>query len=888
MKCQTYALCPICSSVYDITDIDALYLNAKNAQRHAQRMMTICDKITAFNSYEIQSAELPAADTGEGADTQQETVAFHESDTGAQEGFSVYDNTLVAAEAINDNTLSEFLSRPVRIANFTWLETDSIGTQIFSMNPWGLFFQDTRIQNKLHNFAYIRCNLKIKIMLNASPFYYGSCIAAWQPLHNFTPSTIVNDGSSRYLMPISQRPHTWLLPQENVGSEMTLPFLYHKNWIQAKNAFEFNNMGRLDFIPYTLLQSANGAVGTGVTIQVYAWAEDVTLSGMTTALAVQSDEYIIQSDEYGTGAVSRPASYVAGIASRLTGIPIIGKWATATQMGASAVSSIAKLFGFTNVPVIEDVKPYRPTAMPQMASTEIGYPVEKLTIDAKNELSIDPSVLGLPSYDELSMTYLLSKDSYLARIDWSSTAAVDTQLWQTRVNPNMFSTGGNTNNSLIYFTPMAYVGNFFEYWRGDIIFRFDFMTSAYHKGRVRVSWDPQGSSTLNITNSVDTNNVVKTEIVDLALGTSLEMRIPYNQALPYLMLPTAYAVADIPFSGTPSYAFQEGIDNGMLNMRVLNALTAPVATSSISILVSVRGAENLEYAGPTVPNSAMSDFIVQSEETVVTPTISTRLGNSTDSQDNCRTLINFGESIYSFRPLMRRLAYSHALAMSVPSTGLTRLTYAFHKLPPFTGFDPAGQYNATGIVGVGTFPYNVASTTAMQWILPCFIGYRGSVQWHFNPHTPVGEVPHMSVTREPQAPSNNSITQVTTALSLTSMSVNARALDSNMPNSQAGQALTNTFIQTGLSVQVPNYTNYLFQSTAPGNATAPPTTANRDDGSRFDKYKFNMTGSNSRMNISANAMLGVEVYCGAGTDFSPIFFLNCPVKYRQTSAPPAV
>jgi len=446
------------------------------------------------------------------------------------------------------------------------------------------------------------------------------------------------------------------------------------------------------------------------------------------------------------------------------------------------------------------------------------------------------SVLGSPNTYGLSMRYLLSKDSYISRIDWSSTATVDTQLWQSRVNPNMFTTGGDTVNSVVYFTPMAYVGNFFEYWRGDIIFRFDFMTSAYHKGRVRISFDPQGSAANNITNSVATNNVVKTEIVDLALGTSLEMRIPYNQALPYLLTPTAYTVTDIPWSGTPSFSFVEGVDNGMISMRVLNALTAPIATSSISVLVSVRGGDNLEFAGPTVPNENLSDFIVQSIETVVTPSITANIGNGEDHQDNCRALVNFGESIYSFRPLMRRLCYSHAVTVSNTVANFGGLAYVFKKLPPFKGWDPAGIYTAAAQVGTGTLPYNYTNITPLQWILPCFIGYRGSVQWHFNPVLPVGVVTHFSVSRRPQAPSFSFFTNITSTTSSSSKSVNALAIHSLIPKGCAGQALTNQYVQTGLSVQTPNYTNYLFQSTAPQNATTNAGTPSREDGSQFDCF----------------------------------------------------
>jgi hypothetical protein len=265
----------------------------------------------------------------------------------------------------------KFLSRPVRIANFTWNESDAVGTS-HTYSPWQLFFNDARVKYKLNNFAFIQCKLKIKVLINASPFYYGAMYMGYQPLPNLTPSTIQNDTGTRYLIPYSQRPHLWIYPQGNEAGEMTLPFFYHRNFINAQLSQEFADMGQLTFLNYTTLQSANGVSSSGVSIAIYAWAEDVKLSGPSVGLALQSDEY-------GEGCVSAPASAIANAASWFEDIPIIGKFATATRIGASAVSTIASMFGFTNVPVIADTQPYRPEPFPKMANTDIGFPVEKLT-----------------------------------------------------------------------------------------------------------------------------------------------------------------------------------------------------------------------------------------------------------------------------------------------------------------------------------------------------------------------------------------------------------------------------------------------------------------------------------------------------------------------------
>ncbi len=824
-------------------------------------------------------------DTAEGADKKQETVMFHESTEGQMGGQTADEGAFMTTDVIDDSSLQNFLARPVRIANFTWLETDPSGVDLLTLQPWSSFFNDPRIKFKLNNFGFIRCNLHVKILLNASPFYYGAMLASYQPLHNFNPkgylTATIND-----LIFKSQRPHVYLLPQKNEGGEMQLPYLNRQNFIAINDLTDFDDMGQLRFTTVTPLRSANGTVGTGVSIQVYAWATDVKLSAYTTSLAAQSKEWFVQADEYGTGPVSAPASYVASIAGKLKSVPIIGRWATATQIGASAVSGIAKLFGFTNVPVIEDTMPYRPAAMPQLASAEIGYPVEKLTLDSKNELSVDPSIFGLPSEDELAMVNLVTKDSYITQFVWDTSATVDTILFQSRVTPNMFNTTSDAANTPVFFTPMAYFGKCFKYWRGDLIFRFDFMVSPFHKGRVKISFDPQGDTTDNLITVANSSHIVITEIIDLAVHTSFEMRIPYQQAYPYLEMPATNQVADVPFSTTPSFSFLQGSDNGMFTVRVLNILTAPVATSPINVVVSVKAADNFEFADPRRFDPSLTPFVVQSKETPVEPSVSSNLTGVAVDIDTKRALINFGEAVVSFRPLCRRNNFSHIIATNdrTITTDLAAVEYTFHKMPPFPGYDPAGLYSAARQLAAGAAPYNYARMLPLQWASLCFVAYRGSIQWHFNPNMPNASINHFSVNRRPDITSASSFNITAQPLGLTKSSASYAYFFYNS-DTTGGTALTNTLVQTGLHVQFPNYTNFLFQSTDPRNATAPSNAYSRKDGAAYDTAVMTLLSTAPKLLSSATSQAAVEVFCGAGTDFSLLFFLNCPVMYKYNSNP---
>lgn len=819
----------------------------------------------------VQADILPLAGSGSLKSQINETVDFHDA-AGGQSGGRNY---AIGAETSTDQTeqidFVKFLSRPVRIANFTWNESDAVGTS-HVYNPWNLYFNDTRVKYKLNNFAFIQCTLKIKILINASPFYYGSMYCGYQPLQVFTPSTIVNDSGTRYLIPYSQRPCVWLTPQANEGAEMTLPFVYFQNWINAQSASAMTNMGQLTFLNYTTLQSANGVAGTGVSVAIYAWAEDVKLSGPSVGLATQADEFQVQADEYGNGIVSAPASALATAASYFRNIPIIGRFATATQMGASAVSSIAKLFGFTNVPVIADTMPFRSEPFPKLASSEIGYPVEKLTLDSKNELSIDPSVAGLDSKDEMVISTLVQKESYLCTATWSTTNVVDDILFTSTVTPALIDVDASTYRKY-YLTPMAWISNLFLHWRGDIIFRFRIVASPYHKGRLRISFDPAGYGGENITVDAVSSNVVFTEIVDLALNNEVEFRVPYQQALAFLIASRFTTTGPVwsVNSNSPGFLHNGTVDNGTLTVRVQTALTAPVALSSVSVMVFVRGAENLEFANPINPSPGLTNWTVQSDTQGPTM-ISKVIGTSEPSVNDQRYLVNFGESVHSLRTLLRRMSL---VSVSTTPTDATNDNFIvqkiFAKLPPYYGYDPRGIHFAKGLITpANTYQFNFVKIHPVNWMLPAFVGYRGSMNWTFNTDAPsaLGSVRVVRLNTGTFASANDGYIGGSFVKGTRSQDASSfmNALDAGC----AGSALTNQLTQAGINVQCPMYAAYRFQSTNPVYTTLPAAA----DGSLFDMFMYEAT-CDSVTGVS-NKGLKIWSYAGIGTDFSPLFFLNVP------------
>lgn len=538
------------------------------------------------------------------------TTTFAGEEQHSSNSYTPIEDPSFDANYIADYDIEKFLSRPVLIGTYTMTQGSPGST---SLNVWQLYFNTTQIRKKLDNYFLLNCNLKLKFVINSTPFMYGAVLASYEPLPTFSADNVAGglNGGANVLR--SQRPHLWLYPQTNQGGEMLLPFYYYQEWLDVTLQGNLVGMGTLTLEDVIGLKSASGATSQTVTIQIYAWAENVKLAGPTYSLALQSDEYEIN------GPVSAAATAATGITDTLGRLPVIGKYFKASSAIITGVGKAASLLGFTNVPVIEPTKAMYIQSQPTFASSEISFPEHKLTYDPKNELTVDPRVVGLNGIDEMDISNIVQRESYLTNFTWTAANAVNTTLFSLNIRPTQRV---YFNSTYLSSTPMGHVAQLFEYWRGDIIVRFRFICSQYHRGRVRITWDPNG----DVINNNDSTPTSITNIVDIAETTDVEMRIPYMQPTCWSRNVSNNDVTSVYHNR--GYLRNIGFDNGNLAVKVFTNQTSQVSSADISVLVSVRGAENLEFANPREVPSAAKFFALQSDEYALEAP--TQLGVATD------------------------------------------------------------------------------------------------------------------------------------------------------------------------------------------------------------------------------------------------------------------
>lgn len=804
-----------------------------------------------------------------------QTITFSDENVGTQvQGESAQLNCL------GDNTpsieLGNFLNRPVLVKEISWAMTDVVQDALTNFNPWSDYLNHALIKNKLHNYAFIRCNLRLKFVINASPFYYGCGQFSYLPLSGYksdTNSTWFSGEAA--LLPHSQRRSVFIYPTNSQGGEITLPFFYNQNWLDIKNTTLTDSMGRIDFNIFNQLRSANGTAGTTLNIQVFAWAENIELMGATSRLALQSGE-----DEYSTaGMISKPASAIASATGLLGEIPFIGPFMTASSIIATAVGSVAHIFGYTNVPNIGPTHSYKTAPFGQMASPEISTPVEKLSFDPKNELSIDSRIDGLDGKDELDIKHIIGRDSFLTNLTVTETTSEGDTLFAARVGPSLSQSTVVSGSFRGYnLLPVTYISGLFKYWRGDMIFTFKTIASPYHKGRMRINFDPVND--ISVSGSPDQMTTTFTRIIDIGIDNNVEIVVPYMQARSWLKcrsLTTTELNATQYRKDGLTLGVDNTSDNGVITCKLLTNLTSPTATTTIDVQVWVRAADNFEFGSPIDLEETFSHLVVQSGEGNLDDKETDVAGTSSGQAHPKRHLVNMGECIRSLRTLLRRPNYVGLLGLETDDDthDMVRETLILNRYPRPYGYTDRGYSTADLQDAVGTHKFNYVTMTTMNYIGELFRGYKGSINWKFNHIQNEHLFSTFNCHRE-----SLPFTDYYHRTFLATASDPSRAGQFGLASTRtlqfkSGASLTNEGVMPSLEICAPQYNNYKFYVHNVDDATEGVSADNSDIDNIAISYEYSPQTATTSLH-----MQGINSYCAIGPDFNYLYYLSIPTLFN--------
>jgi len=792
----------------------------------------------------------------------------------------------------DDASLGNFFSRPVKIRSYSW----ATGMNLFEkFNPWQDFFENTRVLNRITNFNLLRCKLKVRIVLNGNGFHYGRAIASYIPLHNLDAFTKDRSFFIEDVVAASQRPHVYLDPTTSQGGTLTLPFVWYENALRIPNQ-EWREMGDIIIHGMQNLKHANGATDQ-VIVSVFAWAEEVSLCIPTAnepgALSPQMGEIFDPQvkDEYGTGPVSRPAGIVAKAAGALSNIPGIGMYARATAMAANAVSGIASMFGYSRPIELADITPYKPTLLGNMANTNVPDTSQKLTLDVKQELTVDPRVMGLGSTDEMTIKSIAQRESFLTQFGWAVADPAETLLWNSEVSPVLW----NERSNELHMPACCFATLPFRRWRGSMKFRFQIVASSFHKGRLKITYDPS----YPLTNEYNTNY---TYIIDLAKERDFTVEIGWGHEKS--LINHRNPIQDtIPYSTTALGADPGNNANGIISVYVVNDLTVPnsIVNNDIEVNVFVSVGSDFEVFDPDSRNIQDLVWFQPQMGEIFSPQmaeVSSQPMNQPDADltkredepmkeepshtmatplsDQDHTIcVYYGDPVTSFRQCLKRYNYHSAVSPAGAIISPTLLTLRNSNFPYYRGYAPGAVHET--IVPFAATPYNYCKMTLLNYITPAFTCRRGGLRWKYFRAGGNNEETSLMMVRREASPGGFYDQQETTMITQGSGSQFDRVRQNEVliPHTWDGAVVTSTRQNPVIEAEIPFYANVRFFPAKAANQTGP--------GAGFQTY-HQMSTIWEALTVDAPA---IHCFVSVGEDYNLGFFTGAPVAWRvpQESEP---
>lgn len=481
----------------------------------------------------------------------------------------------------SDDSLGEFLKRPIRVVDYNWV----IGTDVTtSFDVYNAFLNNPRVSNRLANYGFVAGNMCIKIVTNGSPFYYGKLIAGIYHYPDYDDATVGAISTTQ----CSQLQHVSIDANGGMAGCLNVP-LYNPN-----SAISLSGVRR--FPPFRLilrtiapLRSTNNSTQP-LSFTVFAWFDDVQLFGPTGFLPVGLTP---QAGEIEQPTLSQAATACADIVSKTVAPPSFSPYVKASEMVLRGVGKMASVFGFSMPTKFEQGRKVLPSPYADMALTSGADVNYKLALDFKNEVTIDPAVVGLGNEDEMLISKIASKESYLTTFTWLSSQLQDAVVWRSVVTPSLctFNRTGTIPSApnRAFLTPAAHVSMPFRYWRGSMKFRFEVIASAFHRGKIRIFYDPLGP--INSNNNIDwarSDNVTYSYVLDLAKEREYTMVVGWNQSRNFKRTndpDTPMFSADINLNlDSPNY---RQYYNGGIGLSVVTPLVSTQNATSADVLVAV-------------------------------------------------------------------------------------------------------------------------------------------------------------------------------------------------------------------------------------------------------------------------------------------------------------
>jgi hypothetical protein len=481
-------------------------------------------------------------------------------------GVAKHSEWMTDAEENRTHNITDILQRPVEVFTGTFSASFSGVTINF---PNALIDASSNLKDKLNHFEFLRADIHVKLVFNATPFQQGKYWLFFAPY-----DAVSGRGQTGQLQNQTGYPGIEIDLATGAPVELVIPYCSPLSHYRLTNGD--GTMGDLILAPINNLSS--GITMDNSHFTIFAWFENIDLM-LPTQIVAQMDE---EERMNKVGLIRPVLDTVAGAAEAVSSIaPPLSVITRPLGWITRALSGTLAAFGF-NKPLSEAANsPY--TNIPAKGYTHMdGLDMSTRLAAAPDCAITTESGIFSSSIDEMDLDYVKSK-SCICKNDilWDVTQAPDTKLFTWTNSPASYTNLTGVLNP----TTVNFLASMFQYWRGGMKYRLSVTKTAFHTGRLRISFVPAGAGGTPTTVNSEFNH---NWILDLSKSSEIEFTLPYISNVPWLS--TAFITTD----GTVLSR------TGVINVEILTPLRAASTNvaQSVNLVLWHSGASDLEFAVP--------------------------------------------------------------------------------------------------------------------------------------------------------------------------------------------------------------------------------------------------------------------------------------------------
>jgi hypothetical protein len=599
---------------------------------------------------------------------------------------------LHSSDDMTSQEIRDFLTKPVIIASGSLASTDTYSSFPEFLAPNDILSANgSMMADKLKGYYGFRATVVLRFVVNATRFQQGRYNLQFVPTGGALigatgPTRARISAITSTLVQRSQLPHVEL--DLGCDTEAVLRYKFNsaygfyplQSFYNSTSAYSF---GVFRIYPYAPLAAVAGSLTCGYTL--WASFEDIELvsaavpqsgrgfSGNTKKRNETDSEQVSS----GMGPISSTLMKVKSAADVFTRVPLLSTYASMTSWYSEILAGAASAFGWSRPINLEHSTRVTQNYLPYAANTDGPDNSFPLSFSYKNQVGKAQGFSGT-DIDEMDFSFLCSIPTYNFTGSWTSAMTSGAVLINIPVRPLALLVTRTVNTvGLTDPAPYQLISNMFAQWRGSFVYKFKFVKTEFHSGRLAVSFSPQDPQFGNlVTQTLAQSAFLHRQIIDIRECNEFTFVVPYISNSPFRL---------------------SGQAIGSFVIHVLDPLVAPdTVSSNVGVILehcmgpdaefAVPKAFNLQYVMGLAPQSGEP---FANTETNVCANYRGNIGSSSVPPDECsNSLFCVGERISSLRTLMKMPQPFVSVAAPAASNYMNflpfHLPFSFHTGAGFT------------------------------------------------------------------------------------------------------------------------------------------------------------------------------------------------------------